>query len=179
MSKLKIVFGLGNPGEDYKNTYHNAGSLLTEFVADRANNGKRWQTAKKEGFEFLKEDNFILIKSLGFMNESGRAAKAAIKYFKIPPEDLVIANDDSDISLGLYKVSKNRGSAGHKGVQSIIDTLKTQSFERIRIGVRPENEKKQAGDFVLKQISKKNMALLKKAFLEIFARHFESDDKTD
>ena len=76
MSKLKIIFGLGNPGEDYKNTYHNAGSLLTKFAADRISSEKGWQTAKKEGFKFLKENNLVLMKSLGFMNESGQAAKA-------------------------------------------------------------------------------------------------------
>jgi PTH1 family peptidyl-tRNA hydrolase len=179
MSKPKIIFGLGNSGDDYASTYHNAGRLFADFIAEHENPEERWKTVKKDGFEFVKTDGLVLIKSLGFMNESGRPAKAIVKYFKYSPKDLVIAHDDSDINLGSYKISKDRGSAGHKGVQSVIDHLKTREFERIRIGVRPQNQKKQAGDFVLKPLSKKDEALLKKAFLEIRAGYLKSDDEAD
>ncbi|MCL4406260.1 MAG: aminoacyl-tRNA hydrolase [Patescibacteria group bacterium] len=179
MSKSKIIFGLGNPGTEYESTYHNAGRLFLDFLAKKIAPENQWETAKKEGFEFLRADGMILIKSLGFMNESGQTARLALKRFDSGPENLVVVHDDSDIGLGSYKLSDDRGSAGHKGTQSIIDYLKTQSFLRIRIGVRPSNQKSQAGDFVLKTISKPNMLALKKVFSEILACHFESNDKGD
>lgn len=180
MSKFKIIFGLGNPGEEYKDTYHNAGRRFLDFLANRKKTDGRWKNVKKEGFEFLRDGLSVLIKSLGFMNESGKAAAAALKYFKTSPEAIVIVHDDSDLDLGLYKFSENRSSAGHKGVQSVIDALKSKNFSRIRIGVRSDKKRKsKAGDFVLNKISKKDEDLLRLTFLKIFADHFESDDKAD
>ncbi len=107
------------------------------------------------------------------MNESGKAVKEAMKYFKIKPEEILIVHDDSDIELGKYKISFGRGSAGHNGVQSIINNLKTKNFWRLRIGVRPTTNNRRpttqikAGDFVLKKISKKNLEIFEKFFYEI------------
>lgn len=178
MGKQKIVFGLGNPGEEYANTYHSVGRIFLDLLAEKANRENDWQASKKEGFEFVKTPGMVLVKSLGFMNDSGAAVAAAVKYFRIPAENLIVVHDDSDIVLGSYKFSAGRGSAGHKGVQSIIDRLKTRAFARIRIGARPENQKKQAGDFILKPISRRDASILNKVFLEILARHFEADDES-
>lgn len=178
MSKFKIILGLGNPGEKYANTYHNAGRRFLDFLADRIKADGCWKSTKTGGFEFLKDGSLILIKPLGFMNESGKTAASALKYFNAAPENLIVVHDDSDIDLGLYKFSKNRGSAGHKGTQSIIDALKSKTFSRIRIGIRGiEERKSKAGDFVLNKISKKDEALLRSVFLKIFACYFESDDE--
>ena len=155
---IRLIFGLGNPGEKYAPTYHNVGQLYVDHIA-------KGPFKKYRNFEFSKENGVVFIKSLTFMNQSGIAAKEALKYFNLKPENLLVVHDDSDISLGEYKFSFDQGSAGHNGVASIINHLKTQKFFRARIGVR-ENQKK-AGEFILKPISKKNLLLLREVFSRI------------
>ncbi len=103
------------------------------------------------------------------MNESGKAVRAALKKFGARPHDLVVLHDDSDIVIGHYKISYARNSAGHKGVQSTIDALKTSGFTRIRIGIRPAREKhrQKAGEFALKKITAGHRKLLGGVFSEI------------
>jgi PTH1 family peptidyl-tRNA hydrolase len=88
------------------------------------------------------------------MNESGKAVSAIVKTFNIPKENIIVIHDDSDILIGNMKISFDKSSAGHKGVQSIINALLSKRFLRFRIGTRPENEKlrKKAGDFALSKI---------------------------
>jgi len=173
-----IILGLGNPGAEYEHTYHNAGALAVEQLAKAPGEGgePRWKAHKKLFVYFSNlqppTSNLIFIRPLVFMNESGLAAKEALKKFNAAPEDLAVIHDDSDLPLGEYKISRGQGSAGHKGVQSVIDHLGTSAFERIRIGIRErrtENgeRRKQAGDFVLDQISTKDKKILEKVFEEI------------
>ncbi|MEX2054494.1 MAG: aminoacyl-tRNA hydrolase [Candidatus Colwellbacteria bacterium] len=158
-NKLTLILGLGNPGEQYEHTYHNAGHLYIDSVTDG--------TLKKyKSFAFTKEGNMILAKSLTYMNKSGLAALEALKYFNLKPTSLLVAHDDSDIPLGEHKVSKGQGSAGHKGVQSIIDQLGTKDFTRLRIGVRSQPRGK-AGEFVLKPMSRQELELLRDGFAKI------------
>src|ERR1700735_137318 len=118
---MKIFIGLGNPGEEYANTYHNAGWLvLTEIVPTDLP-----VTSYKKLFEYAESGDAVFVWPLTFMNESGKAVREALKKFKAKPEDLVVFQDDSDLTVGSYKISFARSSAGHKGVQSIIDALKT------------------------------------------------------
>lgn len=179
-SKIKAAIGLGNPAEEYLQTYHNIGRLLVEYLA----NGKEFDSVSKKNFEFFKLSNIsvnqspnqcesvndlILIKPLLFMNESGRAVQEATKFFNLKSEEMVIVHDDSDMVTGNYKISFDQSSGGHKGIQSIIDALGTQKFWRIKIGIRPQNEKtrKKAEDFVLKKISKPDSQKIKDVFEKI------------
>jgi PTH1 family peptidyl-tRNA hydrolase len=153
-----LIFALGNPGEEYENSYHNAGILalprIAQTLALGESKGLTWKNHKRL-FAYAPDGEFIFAKSLVFMNESGAAAVEAAKKFVISPEHLVVVQDDSDITLGDFKISFDRSSGGHKGAQSVIDRLKTQAFWRVRIGVRPvrEAKRKKAGDFVLAPIS--------------------------
>ena len=174
--KIKAVIGLGNPSEEYLQTYHNIGRLFVDFLAEE----KEFDSPSKKNFEFFKSpisinqplhphksaDGLILIKPLLYMNESGKAIKEAVKYFGLKPEEIIIAHDDSDMVIGNHKLSFDQSSGGHKGIQSIIDALETQKFWRIKIGIRPQNEKnrKKAGEFVLKKISKKDSVILENIF---------------
>ena len=146
MQKFKLIIGLGNPDPKYENTFHNVGHLFVDF------SGKG-------------------VKSEVFMNKSGEFAKEQIKKNKVKPEQLLIVHDDSDIELGKYKLSFGRSSAGHRGVQNIIDQLKTQDFWRLRIGIRPPREKvrAKADELVLKKISPANKKKLEEVF-ETLAR---------
>ncbi|MCL5004652.1 MAG: aminoacyl-tRNA hydrolase [Patescibacteria group bacterium] len=154
---VKIIIGLGNPDKEYANTYHNVGFLFIDYL--------------------LKNPPIIkLLKSDVFMNESGKFVSKTLKKTNIKPEEILIVHDDSDIEIGKYKISFGRGSAGHNGVESIIKSLKTKNFWRLRIGIRPHirinqhkisiNQRPKAAAFVLKKISKKDLGILEKVFEE-------------
>ena len=171
IKKIKLIIGLGNPDEKYKNTYHNVGKLMLDYLRKKIECDSR--SMKHELFEFYKLNNRIIVKPLTFMNESGKAVKAALDYFKFKPEEILAVHDDSDIELGKYKISFARGSAGHKGIESIIKSLGTKNFWRLRIGIRKEKSKiknqkskirTKAGDLVLKKIKKEDLAILQKLF---------------
>ena len=153
---IQLVFGLGNPGKEYSKTYHNVGQLYIDHTAVGP-------FEKYRNFEFSKENGLIFVKSRTFMNDSGIAVKGALKYFDLKPENLIVVHDDSDITLGEYKVTFDQGSAGHNGIASIITHLKTQKFFRLRIGVR-QNQKGKAGKFILKPISEQGLFTLKEVF---------------
>lgn len=164
---LGLIFGLGNPDEKYIKTYHNAGFLFADFLAEefRTSDFKR---AGKADFMLVKAGEIAVAKSLNFMNDSGGAVKEALRYCGFKPDSLLVAHDDADILLGSYKISFGRGAAGHKGVLSVINALKTQNFWRLRIGIRPKSGKRlKAGDFVLKEIGKGQMVTLEDLFRKV------------
>ncbi len=165
---VKLIIGLGNPGKEYEKTYHNVGILFTDYFKKCQVSGVKYQ----------------VLKSDVFMNQSGNFVKKTLKKYRIKPEELLIVHDDSDIELGKYKISFGRGSAGHNGVQSIIDSLGTKNFWRLRIGIGKVSSIKcqvsrmraglpakalraKAGEFVLKKISKDNLKIFEKVFQEI------------
>lgn len=163
--KIKLIVGLGNPGEDYQNTYHNVGFLALDFLTSSGVNvstdrSDGWQ--KEKNFWFLTQDRVIFVKPRTFMNLSGLAARQALAKFKVTPENTLVIHDDSDLNLGQSKLSFGRGGAGHRGVTSIIRHLKTKNFWRLRLGIRPENEKtrSKAEIFVLKKIKPSHLKII-------------------
>ena len=174
--KIKIIVGLGNPDKKYENTYHNAGHLFIDFLTK---NSKPKAKSSKTNV---------------YMNESGKFISKVAKKSGIKPESIMIVHDDSDILIGDYKISFDRSSAGHKGIESIINALGTQKFWRLRIGIRPAQQtnadltqtnaekfrqRKSAADFqvrisprlkaeefVLKKISASNKKILEGVFLK-------------
>lgn len=157
--EFKTIIGLGNPGQEYEDTFHSAGRLFVEWMAD----GKPFEARSGKKFEHFYMLNLNLIKLFAFMNESGEAVKDVLGAYKLKPEDILVAHDDSDIMLGNYKLSFDRGAAGHKGVLSIIQALKTQKFWRLRIGIRVRAGQK-AGEFVLRKIGRKEREILYSVF---------------
>jgi PTH1 family peptidyl-tRNA hydrolase len=134
---VKLVAGLGNPGEKYKNNRHNAGFTLIDELAP--NWGLMWEFNKKLNAEVAsatpRVDKVILIKPQTFMNNSGEAVAKALAYFSIDPSDLLVIHDDVDLEPLQFKVSRNSSSAGHHGVQNIIDRIGSQDFTRLRVGI--------------------------------------------
>lgn len=155
--KIRMIVGLGNPGEQYEFTFHNAGHLFLHSLVERTS-----LMRQEKNFEYEDWDKFILVKPNSFMNESGAPIKEAVKKFRINTEELLIAHDDSDLPLGSFKLSFDRGAAGHNGVISATQALGTQKFWRLRIGVRKEEGK--AGEFVLKNMSKGDLKVLYSLF---------------
>ena len=187
VNRPKLIAGLGNPSKKYETTYHNAGFLFVDYLAKKYD--LNWK--KTKSFEYIKTSGKIIIKTSVFMNESGKAVIEATKYFsskggsasggKLKPEQIIVAHDDSDIELGKYKLQFDRSSAGHKGVESVIKTLKTQKFWRLRIGIgkfisadrnsdarrgrsSDINRRRKAGDLVLKKISTEDLKKLNGVF---------------
>lgn len=163
MAISRLIVGLGNPGKEYERTYHNAGFLALEHLTEGSEqNWKRPSNAHAtEGkWEYLRAGEAVFLRPLTFMNRSGAAVKQALAYFNLRPAELLVIHDDSDIPLGEFKLVSGRGSAGHKGVESIQQALKTRDFRRLRLGIRPEANppsltlrRARAGDFVLKKMS--------------------------
>ena len=132
-----LIAGLGNPGKKYEKTRHNIGFRVVDELAKN------------------KPNDVVLLKPQTFMNKSGDAVIEAINFYKIKPTDLWVIHDDVDLPLGESKVSQNRGSAGHKGVESIIKKLGTKDFNRVRIGICPSRGKPEAVEkFVLQNFTK-------------------------
>lgn len=168
---VHIIVGLGNPGTAYKNTYHNVGMLFVTWLRERQGKEVPSTQPSKKHFSYIKGRPILAWPESTFMNESGIVAREIHDYFKIEPRSMCIAHDDSDMEVGTYKITFDQRSAGHKGVQSIIDTLRTQKFWRIKIGIRPrmEKERKKAEDFVLKKISVADKKIFESVFEKIFS----------
>lgn len=155
---MTIIAGLGNPEPKYKNTPHNAGfEAVDEFAKE--NSFPEFKLSKKFNALISKKDNILLVKPQTYMNNSGSSLKK-IRRGRASM-DLIVLHDDIDLELGKIKVSKNRGSAGHKGINSIIKELGTKDFTRIRIGVSQDNKPN-----VLKKFDKEEKELLMPAILQ-------------
>jgi PTH1 family peptidyl-tRNA hydrolase len=183
---IKVIIGLGNPGSEYCNTYHNAGALALPVLAahlapDAFDTNSKISTPLtfkryKNIFEYATAGKFIFVKPLVFMNESGEAVKAALRVLKAKPYEIAVAHDDSDLTIGNFKIAFGGGAAGHNGIRSIVAHLKTEEFTRIRIGIRAANEitRKKAGDFVLSPITGTNMKKLEIVFEKIAEELYSS-----
>jgi peptidyl-tRNA hydrolase, PTH1 family len=151
-----IIVGLGNPGEQYERTRHNTGRMAADFIA-----------GKVEGVKVLVPDTF--------MNLTGKFVAKHVKSKKAA-EKLIVIYDDLDLPLGAMRISYNRSSGGHRGVESIIKALKTEAFIRIRIGISPATPsgktKKPKGEaavdkHILGEFKKPEMETLKKVFKSV------------
>ena len=171
---MNIIVGLGNPGEEYKNTRHNIGRMIVESFAKNAEKIAEKRDTKKaakqtgfEDFSFNKKYNAqcavgeingektMLLLPETFMNKSGKSLETLITSAK-KAEKLVVVHDDLDLSIGRMKILFNRGSGGHKGLESIVRTIKTEAFTRLKVGICPTTPtgkpKKPTGDKLLDSI---------------------------
>jgi PTH1 family peptidyl-tRNA hydrolase len=131
---MKIIVGLGNPEDKYSDTRHNLGfEILDELV--RKLNLDQWSKEDKFKSEVIKSEELILVKPQTYMNKSGIAVSLIASYYKIDPEEIVIIHDELDLPLGKIKVRIGGSAAGHHGVESIIEALKSDKFIRIRLGI--------------------------------------------
>ena len=140
---MKLVIGLGNPGEKYKRTKHNIGWLVLDYIL------RDFQTSSCSKFDayicegIINGEKTLFVYPQTFMNESGRAVKQILDFYKLTAADIIVLHDEVDIPLGTIKFTDSSGSAGHNGIKSLIDNLGTQNFKRIRIGVETRLDKTQ------------------------------------
>lgn len=161
-----LIIGLGNPGKKYENTRHNVGFRVVDEFAKK-NNFSNWKRSKKINCLYTKESivnkEIELVKPLTYMNDSGKAVKCVAKKRNLSAENIFIVHDDIDLFLGKIRISVGKSSAGHKGVQSIIDELGTRNFVRFRIGIKPKIGKPKSPEkFVLKNFSKDEEKIIRK-----------------
>jgi len=163
---MKLIVGLGNPGLKYKKTRHNVGFQTIDKISAKY----KVQSAKlRFSAELFKREigskKVILAKPQTFMNRSGESIKTVASYYKIKPENIWVIHDDIDLPLGTIRISQDGTSGGHKGIQSIINHLKTKNFPRFRIGIRPIGADSRACSstekFVLKKFTKAEEKIIK------------------
>src|SRR3989338_974277 len=164
---MKLIVGLGNPGEEYEKTRHNVGFLAVEALRLRIEDFSNWKLDKKLESEVSRGhiasccEDVILAKPQTFMNNSGGAVKLLITNYTLLITDLLVVHDDLDLELGTLRLSFGSGSAGQNGVESIINTLDTKDFWRLRIGIGPKLG--EADKFVLKRFPRTQTATVKKS----------------
>ena len=150
-----LVAGLGNPGREYVDTRHNVGFMVAEELARR--HGGSWRAKFSGDLAEMRLDGLRLavLKPQTYMNESGRSVGAAVRFFKMEPEALLVVHDEVDLEPGRLQARLGGGLAGHNGLRSVAQHLGTPEFARLRIGVgRPERgDPRPVADFVLSPFS--------------------------
>lgn len=140
---MKIIIGLGNPGKKYLNTRHNVGFMVLDRLSQQnASKFKRSFTLQASIAKVNIDSNpVLLIKPLTFMNNSGTVIRVLLKKYKLSPADLLVCHDDVDLALGSLRFRTNGSSAGHRGIQSIIEVLGDGCIDRIRCGIgKPDSD---------------------------------------
>jgi PTH1 family peptidyl-tRNA hydrolase len=167
---MKLIIGLGNPGNKYQHTRHNAGFIgLDNFIYLAQDDHLLSAVSNKDAFNAK-----IIRATIGkgqtaadllfaypqtFMNDSGTAVQTIMQFYKIEPKNLIVLHDEIDLPLGTVRLTQNSGPAGHNGVKSLIEHLGTSEFTRIRIGIesRAENRIPPTEDFVLQNFTEDEM----------------------
>ena len=133
---MKLIVGLGNPGEKYQNTRHNIGYLVVERLSRELGGvDAAWEKSEKHFCEIARLGDILLVKPTTFMNNAGRAVKSLVDFYKIDPSDLWVIHDDIDLPLGKIRIRTGGASAGHHGIESIMARLGTDRFVRFRLGI--------------------------------------------
>lgn len=141
---MKLIAGLGNPGEKYKNNRHNIGFVVAERIGELLRIDG-WSVNKRFFGEVAESDKSILIKPTTFMNESGKAVSAIARFYKIKSEDIYIIHDDLDIPLGSYKIQHGKAPKVHNGLLSVEQSLGTNKYWNVRVGVENRQVKGNKG----------------------------------
>jgi PTH1 family peptidyl-tRNA hydrolase len=147
---VKLVVGLGNPGQKYERTRHNLGFWIVDHIADRAGTTVKQELCHSLVGEFSSDGQRVLLaKPQTYMNRSGAAVKALLGHFESTAENLVVVYDDLDLPFGRIRIRPEGGAGGHRGMLSIIETLEGARFYRVRVGIGRPPEGVDPADFVL------------------------------
>ncbi len=161
-SAIQLIVGLGNPGAEYENTRHNVGAWFVKQLAEQENTTLKFESkfhgavAKVSTFA---NPCWLLIPST-YMNESGRALAAITRFYKIPPESILVAHDELDFSAGTVRLKNGGGHGGHNGLRDIINHLHSKDFYRMRIGIGHPGHKDRVSPYVLSAPSKNDRELI-------------------
>jgi len=164
---MKLIVGLGNPGNEYKNTRHNIGFMLFDYIL-----GDVFKLNKSmNALEYIDEINgekVIFIKPLSYMNLSGGVVKKYLQFYKFNINDIFVVQDDLDMNVGEYKILFNRGDGGHNGIKDIINNIGSKEFMRLKIGISKSSEIA-VKDYVLGKINGDDLNKINVSFDELNA----------
>ena len=164
MEPMHLIVGLGNPGAEYAKTRHNAGFLLVEKLAEQWRSG--WTNERKFAARVAKAERHgqkvLLAEPQTFMNLSGEAVGALVKFYQLPLEKILVVVDDADLPLGEIRLRPGGGTGGHHGLESLTQHLGSKAFARLRIGIGRKNEAREITGHVLGRFSADEAALLAK-----------------
>jgi len=163
---MKLIVGLGNPGKAYASNRHNVGFHCIDYFARCHRISIRERKARaKIGIGEVDEKRVVLAKPRTFMNLSGQAVSRLVRQYSVSLEDLVVICDDLDLPLGKVRIRQRGGSAGHKGIESIIESLGSKDFPRIRVGIgRPDGDEI---SYVLSDFTAEEKDAVKEAVAEV------------
>jgi PTH1 family peptidyl-tRNA hydrolase len=161
MTETYLLVGLGNPGRDYRENRHNIGFMLIDRLAVRLDvRFTRLQSKALVASATYQELKLILAKPQTFMNLSGVAVQGLLRFYKLPLSNLLVAHDDLDLSPGTIRIRPDGGSAGQKGMASIIERLGTDEFPRLRLGIGHPAGQMDPADYVLQDFSKEERLVI-------------------
>jgi peptidyl-tRNA hydrolase, PTH1 family len=169
-----LVVGLGNPGSEYSSTKHNLGYLAVDEIGKRVG-----IVIKKKKFNGLfgegsfNNDKLLLLKPETYMNRSGYSVSSAVNFYHIPSENVIVIHDEIDLPVGAVRIKARGGSAGHKGVISIIGELGSGDFVRIRIGIGKPESKSVTVSHVLSQFKREEKEIVQESVLKAADAAFE------
>ncbi len=156
-----ILVGLGNPGREYRDTRHNVGFMAIDRMCTTFGiKLSRLQSRALVGNGVYEGHKIVLAKPQTFMNLSGQAVSSLMRFYRIPQSQLLVFYDEIDLPVGTIRIRQEGGSAGNRGLTSIIEQLGTQEFPRLRIGVGRPPGQKEAADYVLHGFSKNDMEII-------------------
>jgi len=164
MENIFLIVGLGNPGADYAKTRHNAGFLLVEKLAAqwRAN----WKNERKFQARMARAERggkmVLLAEPQTFMNLSGEPVGAPMRFYRLPPERILVVVDDADLPLGEIRLRPGGGTGGHHGLESVMQHVGSREYPRLRLGIGRRNEAREITGHVLGKFSAAENALLEK-----------------
>lgn len=161
---MYLIVGLGNPEEEYSNTRHNMGFDTINKIAKQYNievNKNKFKGLCGSGI--IENKKVILLKPQTYMNLSGESIKETMDFYKIKKENLIIIYDDIDLEAGIIKIRKKGGPGTHNGMKSVISTIKTQEFARVRVGIGKPERKEQLIEYVIGKIPDKDQKILDEA----------------
>jgi PTH1 family peptidyl-tRNA hydrolase len=161
MAETFLIVGLGNPGREYRENRHNVGFMLVDRLAVKLNaRFTRLQSKALVASATYQERKIILAKPQTFMNLSGQSVQGLVHFYKLPLTNLLIAHDDLDLPPGTIRIRPDGGSAGQKGMVSILERLGTDEFARVRLGIGRPPGQMQAPDYVLQDFSNADLTII-------------------
>jgi peptidyl-tRNA hydrolase, PTH1 family len=150
-----LIVGLGNPGEEYRETRHNIGFEVIDALASVTDSGNKYKKFNSTVIDSVYSGiNLLLLKPLTFMNNSGCAVDLALKFYGAGIKRIIVIHDDIDLEFGRIKIKRGGGTAGHRGLKSIFTETGRQDYERIRFGVGRPPGRMDASDYVLRKFKK-------------------------
>ena len=161
---MRIIIGLGNPGEKYQATRHNIGwDAITRISDDYGIPLNQMKHKARCGTGYIEGEKVILAQPVTYMNHSGESVRELVDYYKVSTEDIIIIYDDIDLDVGQLRIRKKGSAGGHNGIKSIISHLGTDEFPRIRIGVGAKPKDWDLADYVLSRFKDEEQASIRQA----------------